>query len=325
MFKLFSWILKLFFGLLIYIFSSLFRTSRLNDHSFFFVDRNNIYADIKKDKSFHRPTIFFFIEIIGRLRKRLQPGEYLIRKNESILSVLQKMFAGDAVTRKLTIPEGFTTQMIVEIINDNDLLTGEIKEIPEEGSLMPDTYFYKFHDKKATIIEKMRIHMQNMISQLERKNKTKLNMKEILILASIIEKETGLDEERPIVSSVYHNRLKKQMRLQSCPTVIYAISNGYGRINKQLTKDDLRWESPYNTYRVKGMPPSPICCPGRKAMEAAMNPATTNHLYFVLSGDGVHHQFSEDFKNQIKNKRIAKQQKKTTIPPAQPDKLFLAN
>jgi UPF0755 protein len=274
----------------------------MNDHSFFFVKGDNIYESIKKDGSFDNATLFFIIEKVAALKKQLQTGEYIIHHNESALSAFCKIANGDIITRKLTIPEGLTTQMIVEILNNNEFLTGEIKEFPEEASIMPDTYFYKFRDTRQSMIDKMANQMQNILLKMQSKNDTGINMKDILVLASIIEKETGLDEERHTVSSVYHNRLKKKMRLQSCPTVIYALSNGYGKINRPLTKKDLFFESPFNTYRVSGMPPTPICCPGKKSIEAALNPAQTKFLYFVLSEDGVHHNFSENFDGQIRNK-----------------------
>ncbi|MDR2598247.1 MAG: endolytic transglycosylase MltG [Holosporales bacterium] len=288
------------------VYVTLYESSKMKDHSFLFVKGDNIYESIKKDGSFGKAALFFIVEKVSVLKRKLQTGEYKIHYNESALSVFCKITNGNDVTRKLTIPEGLTTQMIVEILNNNEFLTGEIEGCPEEASLMPDTYFYKFHDTRKSIIDKMASQMQNTILQLQAKNNTGISIKDIIILASIIEKETGLDEERRIVSSVYHNRLKKKMRLQSCPTVIYAVSNGYGKINRALTKKDLFSASPFNTYRVNGMPPTPICCPGKKAIEAALNPADTNFLYFVLSEDGVHHKFSGDFAEQVKNKNNRK-------------------
>jgi UPF0755 protein len=285
-----------------FIYLTLYESSELEDHSFFFTKGDNIYDSMKKDKSFINSTFFFIIEKVNTLKRRLQTGEYKILYDESALSVFCKIASGNNVTRKITIPEGLTTQMIIEILNNNELLTGEIGEVPEEASLMPDTYFYKFHDTRKSILDKMKSQMLTTIQQMQTKNNTSLSMKDIIILASIIEKETGLDEERRIVSSVFHNRIKRKRRLQSCPTVIYAISNRYGKINRPLTKKDLFFKSAFNTYRVGGMPPTPICCPGKKAIEAALNPAKTNFMYFVLSGDGPNHAFSEDFKGQIKNK-----------------------
>ncbi|MDR1234058.1 MAG: endolytic transglycosylase MltG [Holosporales bacterium] len=291
------------FVLLLGICFSLYETSNVADHSIFFTRDENIYDVIKKDKSFKVGLLFFIANSIDYIRRRMQTGEYIVHYNETAISVLQKVFNGNNITHKITIPEGLTTQMIVEILNKNDLLMGEIKEIPEEGSIMPSTYFYKFHDTKESIIIKMKNQMTQIISRIQRQNSTNLSMKEILILASIIEKEVKLEEELELVSSVFHNRLRKKMRLQSCPTVIYSISNGYGKINRKLTKEDTSFKGPFNTYRVAGLPPTPICCPGEKAINAAMNPKHTNFLYFVLSPDYKHHYFSIDYKTHNKRKK----------------------
>jgi UPF0755 protein len=143
--------------------------------------------------------------------------------------------------------------------------------------------------------------MQKILAELETQNETNLTIKEVVILASIIEKETATDEERRLVSSVFHNRLVKKMRLQSDPTVVYAISNGYGKIESKLTRKDLWFESPYNTYRHKGLPPGAICCPGKKSIIAAMTPAKTNYLYFVANNANGDHLFSADYNTHMKN------------------------
>ncbi|MDR0640138.1 MAG: endolytic transglycosylase MltG [Holosporales bacterium] len=290
-----------FLGLLFAACFSLFEPSKLADHSIFFSRGENIYEIIKKDNSFKVGLLFCVAHVVDHIRRRMQPGEYVIHHNETACSVLQKIFEGNNVTRKITIPEGLTTQMIVEILNKNEMLTGEIKEIPEEGSLMPSTYFYKFHDTRESIIIKMKQQMGLVISKVDKQNKTNLSTKETIILASIIEKEVKQEEELRLVSSVFHNRLRKKMRLQSCPTVIYAISNGYGKINRKLTKEDIAVQHPFNTYRVAGLPPTPICCPGEKAITAAMHPADTTFLYFVLSTDDTHHNFSGNFQGHRKN------------------------
>jgi UPF0755 protein len=211
------------------------------------------------------------------------------------------MLEGNRVTRKITIPEGYTVKMIVEMLQNNTLLLEEIKTLPAEGSLMPDTYFYYFGDSKQSVISKMQNQMTKTLSKLSKANKTNIAMNDIIILASIIEKEAATANEFPIISSVFHNRLAKKMRLQSDPTIIYAMSNGYGKIDRNLTRKDLWLESKYNTYRNPGFPPTAICCPGEKAIIAAMNPAKTNYLYFVLQKDGKRHLFTADYKVHLKN------------------------
>jgi UPF0755 protein len=299
-------ILVFLHALVFFVYIIFSEKSSLPHHSFFFKKGESIYKVVKKDGAFSASTLFFIIEKISLLTKDFQTGEYDVLPGESAFSVFRKVVTGNCITRKLTIPEGLTVQIIVEMLNKNECLVGEISELPDEASLMPNTYFYKFQDTRKSIIKKMENQMQLTLKKLSVKNHTEMNMKEILILASIIEKEVKAPEEMQIVSSVYNNRLKKKMRLQSCPTVIYAVSHGYGRINRPLTKEDLFFKSPYNTYRVNGIPPTPICCPGEKAIEAAMNPVKTNYLYFVLSEDNVRHNFSVDYQGQLKNKRARK-------------------
>lgn len=251
---------------------------------------------MKLDNSFRFPVPFLLI------KNRVFTGEYQINRNETIFSIIQKMLKKNRVIRKFTIPEGYTVKRIVEKLNDNKLLFGEITEFPIEASVMPDTYFYSFGNTKTYILNQMSNEMNKIIKNIEELNKTTLSPKEILILASIIEKETGNIKEMPIISSVYHNRLKINMRLQSDPTVIYAISNGYGKMDRKLTRKDLFFKSPYNTYRNAGLPPAPICCPGKKAILAAMFPKQTEYLYFVANKDKTAHLFARNFKDHLKNK-----------------------
>ena len=291
-------VISVFFVLVFVIF---FKTSSLNDHALFFIKNQNIYETFKSDGSFGDSPAFFIIEKIPFLKNKIHTGEYIINEGESALSVIKKMILGDKVTRKITFPEGLTTQMIIENLNQNDLLFEHINELPPEASLMPDTYFYQFGDTKQSVILKMKNNMKKTISTLSAQNKTKLTMTDIITLASIIEKETAIESERSIISSVFHNRLSKKMRLQSCPTVIYAITNGYGKMDRKLTKNDLFFQSSYNTYRVSGLPPTPICCPGKKSIEAAMNPSQTDFLYFVADSTETYHQFSKNYDNHKKN------------------------
>ncbi len=258
------------------------------------------------DGSFGKAVSFGIISYIPFIRDMINRGEYEIHYGETSISLIYRMISGDTITRKITFPEGMTTKMIVQKLYETDSLRGDVKDIPDEGSLMPDTYFYKKGDSREDIIQKMKNEMQNFI-QKNLKNKTKKEIEKIMIIASIIEKETSIDEERALISSVYNNRLKINMRLQSCPTVIYALSNGYGKIDHKLNKNDLFFKSPYNTYRNNGLPPSPICCPGRKSILASMKPSNTNFLYFVADPNTHHHSFSKDYEQHIKNKKQSKE------------------
>lgn len=275
---------------------ALFQQSNKPDHSLFYIKGNDFYQLMKSDDSFVFPIPFWVI------KNKVSTGEYPINYNETLLAVIQKMLKGTRVIRKITIPEGYTVKRIVEKLNNNRLLFGKITKIPTEASLMPNTYFYTFGNAKEHIINQMANEMKKITSEIERENKTSLSTKEILILASIIEKETGNIEEMPMISSVYHNRLKINMRMQSDPTVIYAISDYYGKIDRKLTRKDLFFKSPYNTYRNAGLPPEAICCPGKNAIYAAMFPKQTDYLYFVANKEKTAHLFAKNFKEHLKNK-----------------------
>lgn len=277
-------------------FAIFFQRSIKPDHSLFYIKGEDFYQIIKSDGSFRFPAPFFLI------KNRVFTGEYQINQNETIFSIFQKILKGSKVIRKFTIPEGYTVKKIIEILNNNKLIFEEITEIPAEASVMPDTYFYSFGNTKRYVLNQMSNEMNKTIKNIACKNKTSLSIKEILILASIIEKETGNIEEMPIISSVYHNRLKINMRLQSDPTVIYAISNGYGKMDRKLTRKDLFFKSPYNTYRNVGLPPGPICCPSKNAIFAAMFPKQTEYLYFVVNKERTAHLFAKNFKDHLKNK-----------------------
>lgn len=278
------------------VFFALFQQSNKPDHSLFYIKGNDFYQLMKSDDSFVIPLPFWVI------KNKVTTGEYQINYNETLLSVIQKMLKGTRVIRKITIPEGYTVRRIVEKLNNNRLLFGKITKIPTEASLMPNTYFYTFGNTKERIINQMANEMKKITSEIERENKTPLSTKEILTLASIIEKETGNIGEMPMISSVYHNRLKINMRMQSDPTVIYAISDYYGKMDRKLTRKDLFFKSPYNTYRNAGLPPEAICCPGKNAIYAAMFPKQTEYLYFVANKEKTAHLFAKNFKEHLKNK-----------------------
>ena len=180
------------------------------------------------------------------------------------------------------------------------MLFGDLDEDIQEGALFPDTYFYSFGDTKKSVIQKMKKQMESIKTKFLSQNKTSMSLEEIIILASIIEKESGNSSEYSLISSVFHNRLARKMRLQSDPTVIYAITDGYGKLNRKLKHSDLQFISPYNTYRNAGLPPFPICCPGEKAIKAAMSPDTTEYFYFVANKEHSAHTFSKEYKEHLR-------------------------
>ena len=221
----------------------------------------------------------------------LKAGEYEIKKHASMADVLNTLVRGKGILLKLTIPEGLTSQQIVERVRGEPDLEGEITDIPQEGSLLPDTYRFSKGMARQELLERMQVEMQRYLALAWANRQADLPLKtpqEAIIFASIVEKETGRPDERSRVAGVFMNRLRTGMRLQSDPTVIYGIAGGQGRLGRPITRADLRQQSAHNTYQIKGLPPTPICNPGRSAIDAALKPAETKELYFVADGSGGH-------------------------------------
>lgn len=245
------------------------------------------------------------ITLILRAYKYISPvkaGQYLVPMNINMLQLLNIITSGKSIEHKITFIEGEITANIVNKISDIQLLEGEIKSAFTEGELLPSTYIYRFGDTKEKILKQMANNMKNTLAQeWERRGQgLALNSPEdVLILASMIEKETGLGTERHLVSSVFHNRLRLGMKLQSDPTTAYAITKGERQIT--LSLNDLQFESPYNTYFTNGLPPAPICNPGTESIKAALHPAETDYLYFVADGKTGGHRFASTYNEHLKN------------------------
>lgn len=230
---------------------------------------------------------------------QLQAGEFEFKKQASLEEVLDVLAQGKTVLYRLSIPEGLTSQQIVARLMADENLTGEITEVPPEGSLLPDTYRFSRGTPRADIIERMRTDQRRFIAAVWDKRQPDLPYKSIeqaLIMASIVEKETGRADERERVAGVFVNRLRRNMRLQSDPTIIYGIAGGQGTLGRPITRADIDAPTPYNTYTINGLPPTPIANPGRAAIEATLNPARTKDIYFVADGSGGH-SFSETLKD----------------------------
>jgi UPF0755 protein len=236
-------------------------------------------------------NLFAAAALLTGKRGRLKAGEYEFPQQASIEDVLNIIASGKAIAYKLSIPEGWTTAQILERVNANEILTGEITVTPAEGALLPDTYVFKRGKSRDEVVSDMMQHQAKLIDELWRTRAPELpiaSKEEAVTLASIVEKETGVAEERPLIAGVFINRLKKQMRLQSDPTIIYGITMGKAKLDRALTRKDIDTKTDYNTYQIDGLPPAPIANPGRAALEAVLNPATTQALYFVADGSGGH-------------------------------------
>ncbi len=223
--------------------------------------------------------------------KKLKAGEYLLEEKMSLDDILQKLTSGKVMMHQLTIPEGLTARQMLEIVSKNEFLSGNVTESVREGEMLPETYTFAKGELRDNMIKKAKADMQeflNKVWQSRAQNLPLKNENELLILASLIEKETGINAERGKVASVFINRLNVNMPLQTDPTVIYAITNGAFDLNRSLKRKDLEVDSPYNTYRYKGLPPTPICSPGKAALRAAAQPENTPYFYFVADGKGGH-------------------------------------
>lgn len=264
-----------------------------------------------KHNIIYAPFLFELIAKIYSLRYTVKSGEYRFTKQISPLQVLNILSSGKSVIHKFTVPEGATTHEIIEKINAEQLLSGNITTDIPEGFLMPSTYFFSYGDSKERLIDQMRKLMSTTLDKVMLKLSSNSPLKtrlEVLTLASIIEKESGSDKEKPIIASVFLSRLKKGMKLQADPTTIYAITKGKFRLNRPLIKKDLMMESPYNTYFVPRLPLGPISCPGEKSLNAVVSPAETDVLYFVVDGNGGHN-FANNLDDHNRNVQLYKRAK----------------
>jgi UPF0755 protein len=238
------------------------------------------------------PLLFRVALMVEPNPKPVKAGEYEIPAHASMAAVADILQSGKVVQRRLTIPEGLTTAEVVELVRKTEALSGEISLDLKEGDLLPETYFYSRDDTRDGLLSRMKEAMDKALDEAWRKRAAGLplaNRREALVLASIIEKETAVPAERAKVAAVYLNRLRLKMKLESDPTTIYGLTGGKSSFNRELTRADLQSTSPYNTYVVAGLPPGPICNPGRASIVAATNPAPRDRsLYFVADGQGGH-------------------------------------
>ena len=221
----------------------------------------------------------------------LRAGEFRFRPGMSPRQVMELLVSGETILHRITIFEGLTAVEMFDMVAANEILEGEITLEPEEGGFLPETYYFARGDSRDDLLIRMRETMANTLDELWQGREAELPVatpEEAVILASIVEKETALDNERPIVASVFVNRLRRGMRLQSDPTVSYGLTLGQEPLGRSLTRSDLQSDTPYNTYIIGGLPPGPIASPGRASIEAVLHPAETGYLYFVADGSGGH-------------------------------------
>lgn len=222
---------------------------------------------------------------------QVKAGEYAFKREASLRDVMDTIVSGRQVLHSVTIPEGLTSEQIVQRLKDMDVLAGDIRQIPAEGTLLPETYRVTRGMSRNDLIRKMQLDQGRLVDQIWEKRVANLPLRskyEMVTLASIVEKETGRSDERTRVASVFHNRLNKRMRLQSDPTIVYGIVGGKGTLGRPILRSEITRPTAYNTYVIEGLPPGPIANPGRAALEAVANPSRTNDIFFVADGTGGH-------------------------------------
>src|ERR1700751_3559964 len=268
------------------------------------------------------PWVFIASVFALKASSDLKPGEYAFQKNASLRDVIGTMVEGKVVQHAVTIPEGLTSEQILAKLQDSDIFTGSVHEIPREGTLLPETYKFPRGTSRDQVIQRMQQAQKRVVAEIWERRSQDLPIKtseQLVTLAYIVEKETGKPDERSRVAAVCVNRLKQKMKLQSDPTIIYGLFGGKGTLGRPIKRSEITQPSPYNTYVIAGLPPGPISNPGRASLEATGNPARTRDLFFVADGTGGH-SFTETYdqhaKNVAKLRTMKKQIQNDTVEPA---------
>ncbi len=264
-----------------------------------------------------QPLIFKYGVRAYHAQGKLQAGEYAFKPAMSMRQVMTTLTSGKAIQHAFTAPEGLTSVQIMQRLATNETLTGDMPATPAEGDMLPETYNFQRGATREKIVQQMVAAQKKALAEIWAGRDPDIPLstpEELVTLASIVEKETGVAHERPLVASVFINRLKKGMKLQSDPTIIYGIFGGQGKPkDRPIYRSDIKKNTPYNTYTIPGLPPGPIANPGRASMEAVAHPAQSDFLYFVADGTGGH-VFAETLRehqaNVIKWRALEKQRAK---------------
>ncbi|UPA25507.1 endolytic transglycosylase MltG [Shinella oryzae] len=254
---------------------------------------NEIAANLERNNIITDGRVFRVLSRVYLDGETLKAGEYEIKAGSSMRDIVELLKSGKSILYSVSVPEGLTVKQVFQRLADDPVLEGDLpQDLPVEGTLMPDTYKFSRGTKRADILQQMLTAQKNLVDQIWARRDEGLPVttrEDFVTLASIVEKETGRADERPRVASVFINRLEKGMRLQSDPTIIYGIFGGDGKpSDRPIYQSDLEKQTPYNTYIIRGLPPTPIANPGRAALEAVANPSRTPDLYFVADGTGGH-------------------------------------
>lgn len=248
-----------------------------------------IASTLERDHAISSGAVFMAATQITGAAKRLKAGEYEFPSRASMAEVIGKIRRGEVVHHMVTIPEGLTSEQAVDVLMNTAVLTGAAP-IPPEGSILPETYEVRRGEDRAAVLQRMMDARDELLRTLWAQRRADLpftSPEQAVTLASIVEKETGLPDERPRVAAVFVNRLIKGIRLESDPTVVYGLTGG-PPLGHGLRESELTKPTPYNTYLIPGLPPTPICNPGRASLAAVLDPPRTDDLYFVANGTGGH-------------------------------------
>lgn len=245
----------------------------------------------------------------GRALERaadIKAGDFRIPANASMADILTELTEGNPIRYAVTIPEGWTAWETIQRLNDDTNLVGEVTTLPPEGSILPGSYDYVPGDTRQSVLDKMQTAMTTELASIWENRQPDLPIEtpeQLLTLASIVEKETGVATERPQVAAVFVNRLREGMRLQSDPTIIYGITKGQSTLGRGLRRSEIEQETPYNTYQIDGLPPTPIANPGVESLRAVANPDSHDYLYFVAKGatPSEGHVFAETYSEHQQN------------------------
>ena len=305
--------LKILFSVIIAVlavmtlFFYLYINSNINikDDYLLYIENGSSFSNVVKilsENSIIKNKRIFILssKILSKNNIKVYRGEFLIKKNSKIKDIIDILIRNKVYYRSITFAEGLSTNSIIKILNKENNLVGELDPNDfEEGVYLPDTYKYIKGDTKISILYRMEKSMNDFIDSIWEKRSVNSQIKnkyDLLKLASIVEKETSIDSERPIVASVFINRLNKRMRLQTDPSVIYSFAFGNVDLERRIKKSDLLKNVPYNTYKNYGLTPTPICNPGKKSILAVLFPEETDYLYFVADENGSGgHKFSKDY------------------------------
>src|SRR3954452_11267820 len=246
---------------------------------------------LARENVIEQPMVFIGSVLVLKAKDDLKFGEYKFTKNITLRETIDVIVEGKVIQHSFTIPEGLTSEQIVARLAEVDFLAGNIREIPKEGTLLPETYNFPRSTTREQAIQRMQQMHRRALQEIWERRSPDVPVKSqeaLVTLASIVKKEPGRPDERSRVAAVFANRIRQRMKLQSDPTIIYGLVGGKGTLGRPIMRSEIEQQTPYNTYVVEGLPPGPIANPGRASLEATANPARTKELFFVADGTGGH-------------------------------------